>query len=229
MKTLDVKQHSVEWHQARLGVVTASEADALITPTFKVSEGKGVETYLYKKVAEKFLGYAPETGGTFSMEQGNVIETIARPWYAFQYNTDVKEVGFCVSDDGRIGASPDGMLPDGSGLEIKSPQGAAHLKYFVNGEVPPEYRVQVAFSLYVTGAPYWTFVSYHRQLPPLVVRVERDPRHMALIETALGAFFDKFDAIYAKLKTWKDAADAPARAAYEAQKAAYEATGKIPD
>ena len=229
MKILDLKQHSVEWHQARLGIVTASEADALVTPTFKVSDGKGVETYLYKKVCERFLGYAPESGGTFAMEQGNIIESIARPWYAFTYGVDVKAVGFCVSDDGRCGCSPDGMLPDGSGLEIKSPQGATALKYFINGEVPPEYRVQVAFSLYVTGAPYWTFVSYHRQLPPLVVRVEPEAKQVAVIQCALAQFFEKFDAIYAKIDAWREAAEAPQKAAYEAQKAEYAATGKIPD
>ena len=229
MKILDLKQHSPEWDRERLGRVTASEADALLTPEFKARTGAGVETYLFKKVSEKFLGYSPPTGGTFAMDQGNIVETIARPWYAFTYDVDVKAVGFCVSDDGRVGCSPDGMLSDGSGLEIKSPQGAQALKYFINGEVPPEYRVQVAFSLYVTGALYWTFVSYHRQLPPLVVRVDRDEKQMATIQAALGPFFEKFDAIYAKLEAWRQASDAPKQATYEAQKREYEATGKIPE
>lgn len=216
MKILDVKQGSTAWAQARLGVVTASEADALITPTFKVSEGKGVETYLYKKLSEKILGYSLDMGGTWEMGQGNIVESIARPWYAFTYDVDVKTAGLCLTDDERCGASPDGLLADGSGLEIKSPQGPTHLKYYFKNEVPPEYRVQIAFSLYVTGAPYWTFVSFHRQLPPLVVRVERDEKVMAIIQGAVTDFFRQFDAAYAKIKAIKDAENAAMAAAYEA-------------
>ena len=45
MKTLHMAQGSVEWHAARMGVVTASEADCLVTPKWKVKEGAGPGTY----------------------------------------------------------------------------------------------------------------------------------------------------------------------------------------
>lgn len=214
MKIIDCRQHSTEWSQARLGVVTASEADALLTPLFKVSDGKGVETYLYKKLSEKVLGYALDSGGTFEMEQGNIVETIARPWFAFTYDVDVSTPGFCLTDDGRCGASPDGLLPDGTGLEIKSPQGPTHLKYYFRNELPPEHAVQVHFSMFVTGAKAWTFVSFHRSLPPLVIRVERDEKIQAQIALAVAAFNARFDALYAKLKGQRDAENAERTAAY---------------
>ena len=214
MKTLAMKQGSGEWLAARLGVVTASEADALLTPAFKLRDGAGVETYLYKKLAEKLLGYSPDSANTLAMENGSVVETIARPWFAFTYDVDVATPGFCVSDDGRIGCSPDGMLPDGSGLEIKSPMGANHLRYLVKNEVPADYRVQVAFSLYVTNAPHWNFVSFHRSLPALVVKVERDPKADAAIKMALEIFFEKFDPIYLQFKRDEDAENARRTAEY---------------
>ena len=214
MKTLTCKQHSTEWETARLGLVTASEADALISPTFEVRKGLGVETYLYEKLSEKILGYKLQSGGTFEMGQGTASEEFARSWFSFEYNTDVKEVGFIIGDCERIGCSPDGILPDGTGLEIKCPQGPRQLKYYVKNEVPPEYRVQVAFSLYVTKAPYWTFVSYHRALPPLVVKVERNEKEMAAIREALAKFFAQFDPIYARIKSKLDAENAAKEAAY---------------
>lgn len=217
MKTLDCKQGSTEWAQARLGMVTASGADALLTPLFKKSEGKGVETYLYAKLAEKVIGYSPDGGGTWEMGQGNLVESIARPWFAFNYDVSVSTPGLCVSDDNRIACSPDGMLPDGSGLEIKSPQAPAHLKYFFKKEIPPEYRVQCAFSIYVTNAPYWTFLSYHRQLTPLVVRMDRDEKIMAQIKDALDSFFVSFEAAYGTIKALQDAENAAKSAAYAAQ------------
>jgi hypothetical protein len=217
MKTLTMAQGSTEWVQARLGLVTASEADALLTPLFKKREGQGVETYLYTKLAEKVLGYSVESGSTFEMGQGQTVEAIARPWFSFNYDLDVSTPGLCVSDDGRIACSPDGMLKDGSGLEVKCPQGPAHLKYFFKNEIPPEYRVQCAFSIYVTEAPYWTFLSFHRQLPPLVVRMERDEKIMALIKDALDGFFITFDFHYGKIKAIQDAENAAKSAAYYAQ------------
>ena len=78
----------------------------------------------------------------------------------------------------------------------------------MKNEVSPEYRVQVAFSIYVTNAPYWTFVSFHRSLPALVIRVERDLKQDAAIKAALDAFFEKFDAIYATFKRDEDAENA---------------------
>lgn len=216
MKTLNVRQGSGEWIAARLGLVTASEADALLTPSFKQREGAGVETYMFKKLAEKLLGYSPDGANTSHMENGTVAENIARPWYIFTYDVDVEAPGFCVSDCGKFGASPDGLLKDGSGLEIKCPAGPNQLRYLVKNEVPPEYRVQCAFGAYVCDAPYWTFVSFHRSLPALVVRVERDPKADAAIKQALADFFEKFDKIYLTFKRDEDAENARKTAAYYA-------------
>lgn len=204
MITLDLKQGSTEWNQARLGVLTASEADAILTPTFKARDGQGVETYLFKKLSEKVLGYAVEMGGSFHTDQGHVVETIARPWFAFTYDKNVRTAGFCTTDDGRCGCSPDGLLDDGSGMEIKSPSGPVHLKYYFGNALPAEHAVQVHFSMWVTGAPYWTFVSYHRELPPLVVRVDRDEKKMAAIQETAEAFLERLGTAYDKIKSYRD-------------------------
>ncbi len=101
MKILDVKQGSTAWSMARLGVVTASDADALFTPLFKIRTGEGPETYMYRKLCEKILNWSPETINTFPMDQGNIVESLAIPWFAFTYDCEPKRVGFCVSDDGK--------------------------------------------------------------------------------------------------------------------------------
>jgi len=193
---------------ARLGVITASEADALLTPHFKQRTGEGVETYLHRKLCEKFLGWSADAGGTWEMGQGNIIESIAIPWYSFQFDTEVKRVGFCLSDDGRCGCSPDGLIGEDGGLEIKAPQPPTHLKYLLRNEVPPEYLVQVHFSLFVTQRPVWTFVSFSRQFPALVVKLERDPKIEGLIRDAVDSFYEKFDPIIKRLNDQRDAENA---------------------
>lgn len=214
MKIIQCAQHSTEWSQARLGVVTASEVDALLTPLFKLRDGSGVETYLHRKICEKFLLWSPDTGGTWEMGQGNVIETIALPWYAFQYDVNPQKVGLCLSDDGKTGASPDALIGDDDGLEVKAPQPPTHLKYLLKNEVPPEYRAQVHFSMFVTGRPKWTFVSFSRHFPSLVVHVERDERIQSAIREAVDLFYSKFDPIYTKLCQARDAENALKNAEY---------------
>ena len=199
-----VEQGSASWFALRLGVITASEADALITPLWKLRKGTGVDTYLYRKLAEKVLNYSPDQLNTFGMDQGKLVETIAVPWFEFAHGKKVKRVGFCATDDGVAGCSPDGMLADGSGLEIKSPQAPNHIRYLMEGIVPEDYRVQVQFSLWVTKAPYWTFVSYSMVLPALVIRVEPDPQAQEAISQAVAAFSVQFAAAMKRITEIKD-------------------------
>jgi predicted phage-related endonuclease len=199
MKTYSMPQGSAEWYAARLGVITASEADSLVSLTGKVRTGAGVDSYLHRKLAEKLLGWSPDQLEGFAVTQGKLIETICIPWFEFTFDKKVSRLGFCTSDDGRTGFSPDGILDDGSGLEIKSPQGPNQIKYLLDNKVPDDYVVQIQHSLMVSGAPYWTFVSYSMTLPALVLRVERDERIQAALSDAIAAFNERFDAALATL------------------------------
>jgi predicted phage-related endonuclease len=194
MKIIECEQGSTAWYMARMGVVTASEFDSLVTPKWKIREGAGVDTYLYRKLAEKILNWSPEMLEGFAVNQGNIIEKIALPWFEFETGKKVKRVGFVTTDDGDAGCSPDGLLEDGSGLEIKSPQGPNHIRYLLENKVPEDYLAQVHFSMLVTGAPYWTFVSYHMTLPALVIRVQRDEEIQAKMREALAGFNERFNA-----------------------------------
>lgn len=208
MKTLMMAQGSTEWEMARLGRVTASEVGALVTPLWKIRAGEGPDTYLHQKLCERFLGYMPDTGSTWSMDQGNLVEKIALPWYTFTRDTEVRRVGFCATDDGRAGCSPDGLIGEDGGIEAKCQQPPRHLKYLLAGEVPSEYLPQIHFSMLVTGRAWRDFLSFSRQFPSLVVRVNRDEAIQAKLREALAAFFARFDPILARLTAERDAENA---------------------
>ena len=197
MKIIECEQGGTAWFGARMGVVTASEVDALITPKWKARTGDGVQTYLCRKIAEKLLNYSPDQLNTFGMDQGKILETIAIPWFEFTQSRKVRRVGFVTTDDGRAGCSPDGLLDDGTGLEIKCPQAPNQIRYLLDGRVPDDYLPQVHFSMYVTGAPSWTFVAHHLHLPSLVLKVERDEAIQAAMHAALydptAGFIRRFD------------------------------------
>jgi hypothetical protein len=200
MKIIDAKQNSEAWLRARLGKVTASEADALISPEGKVRTGAGPHSYLCHKVAEKVLGYSVDTfQGSRATDQGNIIETMGLPWYSFAFDTPLTRVGFCETDDGRAGCSPDSLIGEDGGLELKSPQPPAHVEYLLAGVVPKDYRIQVQFSLWVTRRKWWKFVSYSSQFESLVVHVEPDPLLQEAISESLAKFAPLFDAAVARV------------------------------
>lgn len=203
MKIIDCKQGDEAWLSHRLGRVTASELDALVSPTGKIRTGEGPRTYLAKKVAEAWLGHPLQSFGSFATEQGTLMEPEARPWYSITYGKEIRQVGFIASDDNRAGCSPDGLIYVGEfpdyGIEIKCPQEAKATAYALSGELPDDYRLQVQGSMFVTGFQRWEFLSYHRNLPKTVVTVQRDERLMATIAEALEEFYQRFDEAFDKL------------------------------
>ncbi len=217
MKIHDVQQGSGPWLALRLGIPTASEFDNLITPLWKIKTGEAPKSYLYQKICEKFMGAFADGGSSFAMGQGSIMEHEAIPWFAFTHDMPVQRVGFCTTDDGRIGCSPDGLIGDEGGIEVKCPSPTTHLRYWVEGVLPKEHAAQVHGSMYVTGAKFWYFLSYSRQFPAFLIRVERDEAIQTAIGEALSGFLHDYDQLYSKLKTIKDQENAAAQSAYDAR------------
>jgi len=199
MKVVDVIQGSDEWMRLRLGKPTASEFSKLFTEKLEPRTGEMPKSLLHQKVAELWAGPLPSFGTKY-MEDGNLLEDEARPWYEFTCGVTVSTPGFVVSDCGRYGCSPDGLVGESGGLEIKCPMATTHAGYVLRGGLPGDYAAQVHGSLLVTGLPWWDFVSFSRFMPPLVVRVERDEKIIARMAETLASFCDKIAEANAKLK-----------------------------
>ena len=174
MIELPCQQGSVQWHEARLGIPTASEFSRIVTPTGKLSAAR--VTYMGELLAEWALG-EPVGGftGTEDTERGNVLEPDARRYYAFVRDLEPRECGFLCRDGSKlVGCSPDALIGDCSGpggLELKCPQPGKHLLWLAMGTLPREHFAQVQGCLWVTGWEWWDFMSYHPGLPEFLVRV----------------------------------------------------------
>ena len=201
MKTLTCVQGSDEWLKARAGLLTASKADAILTPLFKVKDGKAVDTLIAKSLAERWIGGPlPEDNiNVLPMEYGSILESEARPAYTLLTGQEVREVGLITDDTGICGCSPDGLIGDDCGIEIKCPSASVHVKYLLAGTVPDDYIVQVHFSMFVTGYPRWIFMSYRRDMPALIIAVERDEKIQARIEEAADSFTERMADGWARL------------------------------
>lgn len=191
-------QGSVDWMIARAGIPTASEFGNLVTDGFEIRKGEMPKSYVAKKLAEAWIGGPLAEFSSFDMEQGTILEDEAIPWFEFERGVKVERTGLITTDDGRIGASPDGLLLD-AGLEIKCPRVETQIKYLLKGALPPEYGPQVHGGMLVTERPMWTFVSYSRRLPKLVLSIPRDDKIQSVLLIALMEFRAAFDKGWARL------------------------------
>jgi hypothetical protein len=189
----DIQQGSLEWLAARAGIPTASEFDQLLTPEFEIRKGQMPATYLARKVAEKWLGGPLPGFSSLDMEFGKILEEEAIPWYELEFGETIQRVGLVTTDDGRVGCSPDGLIGEDGGIEVKCPEPTAHVKYLLDGDVPKDYRAQVHGAMFVTGRAWWKFVSYRRHFPPVVLTVFRDDDIQAKIAEAVEAFLPRLD------------------------------------
>ena len=189
----DIEQGTEEWLALRLGKMTASD--------FHVMLGKSQTKTdkLFEIVFERMTHNTDqENYSSFAMERGKILEAEARRLYSAMYETPVKQTGFVEPDgdepfQGFIGASPDGLLDEDGGLEIKCPLGKNFLQWTALQEdgtrtveyIKPEYKTQLEFNLMVTGRKYWDFCYYHPLLGLVVKRVESDPELREKIKTSL--------------------------------------------
>ena len=200
MIVLPVEQGSPEWLYARLGLPSCSQFDRILTPR-KRQYAAAARGYLYELVAEWLLGYPMDHGSTQYMQRGTDMETEARAWYEMQRDVDVTRVGLVLRDDKLVAGSPDGLVGEDGGVEIKVPAAHTHVGYLLGDE--PDYVGQIQGYMYLTGRRWWDFCSYSPALPSVLVRIERDDEYIAALEGALHLFLDDLAEAKDKLAAYR--------------------------
>lgn len=188
MKILTHTQGSDEWLAARAGIATAS-CFGDIMATIKSGESADRKGYRARLVVERLTGKAMPTYQNAAMKQGQEREPFARRAYEVRTANLVEEVGLCLHDELECGASPDGLVDDDGGIEIKSPELSAHLRYLKleKGCPPPEYFWQVQGALWITGREWWDFASWNPDFPEsLQLVIRRVARDKAAIDKLAG-------------------------------------------
>lgn len=193
MRVIECRQLTPEWWEARRGVPTASQFGRILTPkTLKPSAQ--ADAYIDELIGDLVSLNPPvfsQNGYTAAMTAGREFEPEARRFYEMERGVDVREVGFVMDDLGRFGCSPDGLVGDDGGLELKCPLPKTHAGYLREGGLPVEYAPQVHGSLVVTGRAWWDFLSYAPGLPEVLVRVTPNEYTEALRE-ALEVFWARY-------------------------------------
>lgn len=201
----EIEQGTEDWFRVRAGLPTASEFSTVMASGRNGGASITRARYLRKLAGEILTGDpAPEGYTNAFMERGKELEDEARRLFAFMRDVEPQQVGFIRNDDTRAGCSPDSLLGEDSGLEIKVAIPAVQIERLQMGRLPPEHVCQVQGSMWVTGRQSWQFVSYCPKLPPLILTVERDEGKIAEIAKAVTAFNEELDAIVAAVRTYED-------------------------
>lgn len=154
MKIHKMEQRSDEWFAIRLGKMTASNAQCI------AANGKGLESYIYSVLTEKYSNNK-ESYTNGDMERGVELEDQARMTYEIE-NQKVIEVGF-IEHNEYAGCSPDGLVGDEGGIEIKCPNDVNFFKLLCNGEkeIDMKYIWQVQMCLLISGRKWWDLIFYN--------------------------------------------------------------------
>jgi hypothetical protein len=95
-------------------------------------------------------------------ERGNKLEPIARSIYEIETGNTVKQVGFIEYND-YVGCSPDGLVGDDGGIEIKCPDDKEYFKLLLEkeGAISSDYMWQVQMNLLITERKWWDLIFYN--------------------------------------------------------------------
>lgn len=189
MKVHNMKQGSRAWHEARLGIPTTSCFSRLITQkTLKPSAARF--GYLHELLAERLTGEKEEISENGFMIRGGKLEQQAANRYEFERDVDTEVVGFCTTDDGMIGCSPDRFVGDDGLLEIKCPSAKVFVGMMLDG-VGHAHRCQVQGQMWLTGRQWCDLLIYNPITSPIIQRFEPEPEWVEAFEPVVFEFVER--------------------------------------
>jgi len=192
-----VQQGTPEWHQLRLGKVTASRvADILAKTKSGPSASRG--NYLIELALQRVTKTIEESYTNGAMEWGTQTEPQARVAYEVATGNFVDQIAFVNHPTiAGFGCSPDGLVANDGLIEIKCPNSATHWSYIKANKPPEKYIIQMQAQMAVTGAKWCDFVSFDPRMPErsqlLIVRVPRDSEFILFMQAEINQFLSEVE------------------------------------
>lgn len=193
-------QRTEEWFANRRGRITAScFADCM-------GGDKRMATYAAKVAAEILTGQTRSGYDGPATRFGKKVEPQAIAEFELRHDCDVVVPEFIVHPLFEfVGCSPDGLIADLDGLEVKSRMTSKDQMRAVMGGMPKEHMAQVQGGLWVTGRRRWWFVSYCPTLQPPQNYFEQvilpDAAYIARLETRVVETWALVQKIVSEAKT----------------------------
>lgn len=204
MRTACGSQNTAEWLDSRRGRITASRIKDVMNFLKKGDDGAGRKKYKRELALERLTGFTATHYVTPAMEHGTAYEPIARSAYELERDVMVETVGFVLHPTMDFsGASPDGLIEPGGGIEIKSPQDDTIVEWILAGKVVPnDHQDQCLWVMECCELEWIDFVAAHPRFKPLVVRMERDEKRLSDIRIGVTQFNEEVSALVEELRPW---------------------------
>ncbi len=200
MEILRIDQGTDEWYLARIGIPTASRFKDVLAK----GEGKTRRRYMLDLAGELITQEPAESYSNAHMERGKAMEDEARDLYCFMTNAELDRVGFIKRGD--TGCSPDALIGESGGIEIKTKLPALQIECLLADKVPSEHAAQLQGFLWVAEREWVDFVSYWPRLPLFVKRVYRDEDYITNLAAEVARFNDELSALVEKIQPTRKAA-----------------------
>jgi putative phage-type endonuclease len=199
------EQGTPEWFAERLGKVTASRICDILAKGKGGAESAARANYRAQLVAERLTGNPSDSYTSTSMQWGTDTEPFARMAYEANTGNLVREAGFVPHPTIKdAGASPDGLIDDDGLLEIKCPNTATHIDYFLSGGIPDKYKPQMGWQCLCTGRAWCEFVSFDPRFPEKyqlhVARFEPQKEYLEMLETEVIKFLAEVEEVITQLQ-----------------------------
>lgn len=133
-----LEQRTEEWFELRKGIITSSDISAIMAVK---GLGDGAITLAEEKAWQIVHGFEDNNFTTFDMQRGVELEPIA-----FEEAQDhlspnflnLRKSGFFVNELLKTGSSPDGIISDNGGYEVKAPSISKFRKIILDDNFTPE-------------------------------------------------------------------------------------------
>jgi hypothetical protein len=184
-------QGSDEWLAIRRGRITGSRFADARDRTAKGLPSAKATAYAMDTARERFGGTIAPVYVNAAMKTGTEQEPIARMQYEAETGNMVLEAGFAYTDDGRFGASVDGLVGSDGIIEIKTVVSSATLFKAVVERDFSAYLDQIHGGLWLLNRQWCDLILWAPDLPVgalTVCRIERDEQAIKLLADDLLAF-----------------------------------------
>jgi hypothetical protein len=198
-------QRSEEWKQAKAGKVGCSRLGDVLARGKGGAPSATRKNYMAELVCERLIGKSAEHFTSRSMDHGTETEPMARAAYEARTGVLVEEHGGKSCEDiPDWWASPDGLIGEEGGLEIKCPNTSTHLETMLTGKISTDYLYQMAGNCYIFNREWWDFVSFDPRLPEnlsmFVCRFYRKDLPIEEVKAGVIQFVEELKILLEKLK-----------------------------
>ena len=194
----EIDQGTDEWHELRLGSVGGTAINSVLSK----GQGKMRQSLLYHLAAEILSGKKTNSFQSAAMLRGKELEGEARQAYCFITGNDVEQVALVKGDMPRVHVSPDGLVGDDGGIEIKVLEPHVYVELVDTGKIDIKYIRQCQYFLWLTGRQWIDFAAYCPEIekrPLWINRLAPDAKVFGEIDSALPPFMAELDGLVQRL------------------------------